>query len=74
MRGLARTNPHSDAPAAQHAYAVTTYSAQGTTADRAFVTVDPSMDKEELYVAASRSRSETRVETAERRVEGFDRK
>jgi hypothetical protein len=38
---------------------VTTYSAQGTTADQAFVMVDPSMDKQELYVAASRSREET---------------
>ncbi len=56
---LARTNPHSDAPALQHAYAVTTYSAQGTTADQAFVMVDPSMDKQELYVATSRSRGET---------------
>ena len=34
---LARTNPHSEAPALQHAYAVTTYSAQGATVDRAFV-------------------------------------
>ncbi len=56
---LARTNRYSDAPALEHAYAVTTYSAQGTTADQAFVMVDPSMDKQELYVAASRSREET---------------
>ena len=56
---LARTNPHSDAPALEHAYAVTTYSAQGATVDRAFVMADPSMDKQELYVAASRSREET---------------
>jgi hypothetical protein len=56
---LTRTNPHSDAPALEHAYAVTTYSAQGTTVDRAFVMADPSMDKQELYVAASRSREET---------------
>ena len=56
---LARTNPHSDSPALQHAYATTTYSAQGTTVDRAFVIVDPSMDRQELYVAASRSREET---------------
>jgi len=56
---LARTNPHSEAPALEHAYAVTTYSAQGTTVDRAFVAADPSMDKQELYVAASRSREET---------------
>jgi conjugative relaxase-like TrwC/TraI family protein len=56
---LLRTNPHSEAPALEHAYAVTTYSAQGTTVDRAFVMADPSMDKQELYVAASRSREET---------------
>jgi conjugative relaxase-like TrwC/TraI family protein len=56
---LARTNPYSDAPALEHAYAVTTYSAQGTTVDQAFVMADPSMDKQELYVAASRSRGET---------------
>ncbi len=56
---LVRTNPHSEAPALEHAYAVTTYSAQGTTVDRAFVAADPSMDKQELYVAASRSREET---------------
>jgi conjugative relaxase-like TrwC/TraI family protein len=58
---LARTNPHSEAPALEHAYAVTTYSAQGATVDRAFVMADPSMDKQEFYVASSRSRDETRL-------------
>ncbi len=58
---LAKTNPHSDAPALQHAYAVTTYSAQGSTVDRAFLAADPSMDKQELYVATSRSRGETTI-------------
>ncbi len=58
---LARTNPHSEAPALEHAYAVTTYSAQGATVDRAFVMADPSMDKQELYVAASRGRGETHL-------------
>ncbi len=58
---LARTNPHSEAPALEHAYAVTTYSAQGATVDRAFVMADPSMDKQELYVAASRAREETQL-------------
>jgi conjugative relaxase-like TrwC/TraI family protein len=58
---LAKTNPHSEAPALQHAYAVTTYSAQGSTVDRAFVAADPSMDKQELYVATSRSRGETTI-------------
>ncbi|MFN8163686.1 MAG: MobF family relaxase [Solirubrobacterales bacterium] len=58
---LSRTNPHSEAPALEHAYAVTTYSAQGATVDRAFVMADPSMDKQELYVASSRSRKETHL-------------
>ncbi|HXS46256.1 MAG TPA: MobF family relaxase [Solirubrobacterales bacterium] len=58
---LSRANAHSEAPALEHAYAVTTYSAQGSTVDRAFVAVDPSMDKQELYVATSRSRGETRL-------------
>jgi conjugative relaxase-like TrwC/TraI family protein len=56
---LSQVNPYSQAPALEHAYAVTTYSAQGATVDRAFVAADPSMDKQELYVAASRSREET---------------
>ncbi|HXV05909.1 MAG TPA: MobF family relaxase [Solirubrobacterales bacterium] len=56
---LARTNPHNDAPAIEHGYAATTYCAQGATVDRAFLAADPSMDKQELYVAASRSREET---------------
>ncbi len=56
---LSRTTLHGEAPALQHAYAVTTYCAQGTTVDRAYVMPDPSMDKQELYVATSRSREET---------------
>jgi len=56
---LDRTTPHGEASAIQHAYAVTTYCAQGTTVDRAYVMADPSMDKQEMYVAASRSREET---------------
>jgi conjugative relaxase-like TrwC/TraI family protein len=58
---LAQVNPHSGAPALQHAYAITTYSAQGTTVERAYLAADASMDKQELYVAASRSRGETLV-------------
>ncbi len=38
---------------------MTTYCAQGSTVDRAYVMADPSMDKQELYVAMSRSREET---------------
>jgi conjugative relaxase-like TrwC/TraI family protein len=56
---LAQIDPHSEAPAFQHAYAVTTYSAQGSTFERAFVMADPSMDKQELYVATSRTREQT---------------
>jgi hypothetical protein len=56
---LDRVNLGSGAPALQHAYAITTYSAQGATVDRAYVAVDGSMDKQELYVATSRSREET---------------
>jgi hypothetical protein len=56
---LARANPNDGSPALQHAYAATTYQAQGSTVDRAYVMADPSMDRQELYVAASRSRQET---------------
>jgi conjugative relaxase-like TrwC/TraI family protein len=56
---LDRINPHNGAPAIEHGYAATTYCAQGATVDKAFVAVDPSMDKQEFYVAASRSREET---------------
>lgn len=38
---------------------MTTYCAQSTTVDRAYVMADPSMDKQEFYVATSRSREET---------------
>ena len=38
---LARTNPYYEAPALEHAYAMTTYRAQGTTVDRAFVWPTP---------------------------------
>jgi hypothetical protein len=58
---LDRTNSHSGAPALQHAYTITTYSAQGTTVDRALLAADASMDKQELYVAASRSCGETTI-------------
>ncbi len=56
---LELTTRGGEAPALQHAYAVTTYCAQGTTVDRAYVMADPSMDKQEFYVATSRSREET---------------
>lgn len=56
---LREVNPNDGSPALQHAYAATTYQAQGSTVDRAYVMADPSMDRQELYVAASRSREET---------------
>ncbi|HEY2479017.1 MAG TPA: MobF family relaxase [Solirubrobacterales bacterium] len=56
---LGRANPSDGSPALQHAYAATTYQAQGSTVDRAYVMADPSMDRQELHVAASRSREET---------------
>jgi hypothetical protein len=56
---LAQTTLNGEVPALQHAYVVTTYCAQGATVDRAYVMADPSMDKQEFYVATSRSREET---------------
>jgi conjugative relaxase-like TrwC/TraI family protein len=56
---LSQTTLGGEAPALQHAYAVTTYCAQGTTVDRAYVMADPSMDKQEFYVATSRTREQT---------------
>lgn len=56
---LDRTTLGGEAPAVQHAYAVTTYCAQGATVDSAYVMTDPSTDKQEMYVAASRTREQT---------------
>ncbi len=42
-----------------HAYASTIYGSQGLTTDRAFVLLDPSMNRHDIYVAASRARSQT---------------
>jgi conjugative relaxase-like TrwC/TraI family protein len=56
---LSQTTLGGEAAALQHAYAVTTYCAQGTTVDRAYVMADPSMDKQEFYVATSRTREQT---------------
>ncbi|HVD40052.1 MAG TPA: MobF family relaxase [Solirubrobacterales bacterium] len=56
---LERVNPRDGAPAIEHAYAATIYQAQGATLDSAFVMADPSMTREEFYVAASRTRGET---------------
>lgn len=56
---LERVNPADGAPALEHGYAVTIYQAQGTTLDSAYVMADPAMDRQEFYVAASRTRGET---------------
>lgn len=67
---LGRVNPSDGAPAVEHAYAVTIYQAQGATVDSAFVLADPSMSRQEFYVAASRSRGETYLyATPETRVD-----
>ena len=56
---LGRVNPRDGAPAIEHAYAATIYQAQGATLNSAFVMADPSMTREEFYVATSRTREET---------------
>jgi AAA domain len=56
---LGRVNPSDGAPAIEHGYAATIYQAQGATLDSAFVMADPSTDRQEFYVAASRTREET---------------
>ncbi len=56
---LSRTNPADGAPAIEPGYAATIYQAQGATLDSAFVMADPAMDRQDLYVAASRTRGET---------------
>jgi conjugative relaxase-like TrwC/TraI family protein len=56
---LERVNPRDGAPAIEHAYAATIYQAQGATLDSAFVMADPSMTRQEFYVATSRTRGET---------------
>lgn len=42
-----------------HAYATTIYGCQGLTTDHAFVLLDPSMNRHDIYVAASRARIRT---------------
>ena len=41
------------------AYASSIYGSQGLTVDRAFVLVDPTLDRHDIYVAASRARGDT---------------
>lgn len=56
---LGRVRERDEGPAIEHAYAATTYQAQGATVDTAFVMADPSMDRQEFYVATSRTREQT---------------
>ncbi|HYC81455.1 MAG TPA: AAA family ATPase [Solirubrobacterales bacterium] len=56
---LERVNPSDGAPALEYGYAATIYQAQGATLDSAYVLADPSMNQQDFYVAASRSRGET---------------
>lgn len=56
---LGRLRERDSGPAIEHGYAATIYQAQGTTVERAFVSLDAGFDKEQLYVAASRSSEET---------------
>jgi hypothetical protein len=58
---LGRLRERDGGPAIEHAYASNTYQAQGVTMDRAFVAVDPSMDRQEFYVALSRTREDTNL-------------
>lgn len=44
-----------------HAYASTIYGAQGLTADRAFVLLDPACDRHDAYVGLSRARENTEI-------------
>jgi len=55
---LRRTTPDGDA-AIQHAYALTTYAAQGKTFEEAFVLLDPGISREDFLVAISRARGQT---------------
>jgi conjugative relaxase-like TrwC/TraI family protein len=56
---LGRERPLDGGPALEHGYAATIYQSRGATVDSGFVVADPSMTKEEFYVAASRSREGT---------------
>ncbi|MDX6635889.1 MAG: hypothetical protein QOF06_2092 [Solirubrobacterales bacterium] len=56
---LGRVRERDGGPALEHGYAAATYQAQGATVDSAFVMADPSMDRQEFYVATSRTREQT---------------
>jgi conjugative relaxase-like TrwC/TraI family protein len=47
------------APPLQHAYALTTYAAQGKTFEESFILLDPGISREDFVVAVSRTRGHT---------------
>lgn len=55
---LEKTTP-GGGPALEHAYALTTYAAQGKTFEETFVMLDPGVHREDFLVAVSRSRGHT---------------
>jgi hypothetical protein len=57
---LGRKTPEG-APAIEHAYALTTYAAQGKTFDSVRTLADPGISREDFLVAVSRARGETVV-------------
>jgi hypothetical protein len=58
---LEQTNPQSGAPALELAYPSNIYLAQGRTVERAFVAAEPSMDRQDFYVALSRAREQSQL-------------
>ncbi|MFN8160889.1 MAG: MobF family relaxase [Solirubrobacterales bacterium] len=58
---LEARNPQSGAPAIEHTYASNLYLAQGRTVERAFVAAEPSMDRQDFYVALSRAREQSQL-------------
>jgi conjugative relaxase-like TrwC/TraI family protein len=55
---LRKTTPEG-APAIEHAYALTTYAAQGKTFEQTFILLDAQISREDFLVAISRARGET---------------
>lgn len=54
-----RRTTRDGAPALEHAYAITTYAAQGKTFDKAMVLLDQGVNREDFLVAVSRARGES---------------
>ena len=58
-RGYLERRTAEGGPAIEHAYALTTYAAQGKTFEEAFILLDPGISREDFVVAISRARGET---------------